>query len=62
MSTRKHVAVSRGASARLKSRVPTITLMGRGVEVFAKLSDRVTGGVQPWRGRTDGPCYQQILK
>jgi hypothetical protein len=62
MRTRKHVAVSSGTSARLKSWESAIALMDRGPEVFAKLSDRVTGGVQSWRGKTNGPCYREILK
>lgn len=45
MKTRKHVAVSRNTSARLKSRLSTFPVMDRGREVFAKLSNRVTGGV-----------------
>jgi hypothetical protein len=48
MRTRKHVAGSRDSSARLKSHVSTIARLDRGPEVFPKLSDKVTGGVQPW--------------
>ena len=48
MRTRKHIADSRDTSARLKSRVSAIAPMDRGPEVFARLSDIATGGVQPW--------------